>query len=112
VSSDRIRARPLTRRHRIGLTAALDGSLVWRRDDEAPKSERRQRGVELGPPSPSERGALDALVASLSQLNQDQVRLQWRNHLGGSPPAHLPGWLIMRVLAYRIQAAALGISIG
>ena len=60
------------------------------------------------PPAPSERGALDALVASLSRLDLDQLRLQWRNHLGGSPPAHLPGWLLMRVLAYRIQAAALG----
>ena len=26
----------------------------------------------------------------------------------GSLPAHLPGWLLMRVLAYRIQAAAFG----
>ena len=59
-------------------------------------------------PAPSERGALDALVASLSHLNLDQLELQWRNHLGGSPPAHLPGWLLMRVLAYRIQAAAFG----
>jgi hypothetical protein len=59
-------------------------------------------------PAASERGALDALVASLSHLNLDQLRLQWRNHLGGTPPAHLPGWLLMRVLAYRIQAAAFG----
>ena len=34
--------------------------------------------------------------------------LQWRNQLGGIAPAHLPGWLLMRVLAYRIQAAAFG----
>src|SRR5271155_1662581 len=59
-------------------------------------------------PAPSERWALDALVASLSHLNLDQLRLQGRNHLGGSAPAHLPGWLLMRVLAYRIQVAALG----
>src|SRR5271166_3192277 len=51
---------------------------------------------------------LDASVASLSGLNLDQLRLQWRNHLGGIAPAHLPGWLLMRVLAYRIQAAAFG----
>jgi hypothetical protein len=57
-------------------------------------------------PAPSERGALDALVARLSHLDLDQLRLQWRNHLGGTPPAHLPGWLIMRVLAYRIQVSA------
>jgi hypothetical protein len=59
-------------------------------------------------PAPSARGALDALVAGLPHLNLDQLRLQWRNHLGGNPPAHLPGWLLMRVLAYRIQAAAFG----
>jgi hypothetical protein len=58
--------------------------------------------------APSERETLDALVASFSDLNLDQLALQWRNYLGGSPPAHLPGWLLMRVLAYRIQAAALG----
>jgi hypothetical protein len=28
--------------------------------------------------------------------------------LGGSAPAHLPRWLLLRVLAYRIQVAALG----
>jgi hypothetical protein len=59
-------------------------------------------------PSSSERERLEAAVASLSSLNADQLRLQWRNHLGGVPPAHLPGWLLARVLAYRIQAAAFG----
>jgi len=70
----------------------------------------RGAGEALGRPSraPSERVAPDALVASLSQLNLEQLRLQWRNHLRGSPPAHLPGWLLMRVLAYRIQAMAFG----
>jgi hypothetical protein len=59
-------------------------------------------------PSSSERERLEAAVASLSGLNADQLRLQWRNHLGGIPPAHLPEWLLARVLAYRIQAAAFG----
>src|SRR5271166_3303320 len=54
--------------------------------------------------SASERETVDASVASLSGLNLDQLRLQWRNQLGGIAPAHLPGWLLMRVLAYRIQA--------
>ena len=67
-------------------------------------------GEALVPPAPSssEREVLDASVTSLSGLNVDQLRLQWRNHMGGIAPAHLPGWLIMRVLAYRIQAAAFG----
>ena len=51
---------------------------------------------------------LDASVARLSGLNVDQLRLHWRNHVGGVAPAHLPGWLLMRVLAYRIQAVAFG----
>ena len=59
-------------------------------------------------PSASARETLDASVARLSGLNTDQLRLQWRNHLGGLAPAHLPGWLLLRVLAYRIQAAAFG----
>jgi hypothetical protein len=59
-------------------------------------------------PSSSERERLEAAVASLSGLNADQLRLQWRNHLRGIAPAHLPGWLLARVLAYRIQAAAFG----
>src|SRR5271166_1559245 len=58
--------------------------------------------------SASERETVDASVASLSGLNLDQLRLQWRNQLGGIAPAHLPGWLLIRVLAYRIQAAAFG----
>ena len=49
-----------------------------------------------------------ASVARLSGLNVDQLRLHWRNHVGGVAPAHLPGWLLMRVLAYRIQAVAFG----
>src|SRR5271166_2498969 len=58
--------------------------------------------------SASERETVDASVASLSGLNLDQLRLQWRNQLGGIAPAHLPGWLLIRVLAYRTQAAAFG----
>jgi hypothetical protein len=34
--------------------------------------------------------------------------LAWRNHLGGTPPGHLPRWLLARVLAQRLQTATLG----
>jgi hypothetical protein len=51
---------------------------------------------------------VDATIASLVDLDADQLRLQWRNHLGGVAPAHLPRWLLQRVLAYRIQSATLG----
>ena len=76
----------------------------------AKRQKARGAGEASVPPAPSssERERLEAAVASLSGLNADQLRLQWRNHLGGIPPAHLPGWLLARVLAYRIQAAAFG----
>jgi hypothetical protein len=76
----------------------------------AKHQQARGAGEATVPPTPSSSGRerLEAAVASLSGLNADQLRLQWRNHLGGIPPAHLPGWLMARVLAYRIQAAAFG----
>lgn len=51
---------------------------------------------------------LNAIVLSLADLDAVQLCLQWRNHLGGKAPTHLPRWLLLRVLAYRLQAAALG----
>src|SRR5271166_2566582 len=54
---------------------------------------KRRKASDAGeasvPPAPSssERETLDASVASLSGLNLDQLRLQWRNHLGGIAPA-------------------------
>jgi hypothetical protein len=52
--------------------------------------------------------ALSAVVLSFADLDAVQLCLQWRNHLGGKAPAHLPRWLLLRVLAYRLQATALG----
>jgi Protein of unknown function (DUF2924) len=48
------------------------------------------------------------MTAALVELNANGLCLQWRNHLGGPPPAHLPRWLLMKILAYRIQATAFG----
>ena len=53
-------------------------------------------------------GELGRLVSSLPDLDRSRLLLQWRTHLGGSVPAHLPTWLLMRVLAYRLQAEAFG----
>ena len=76
-------------------------------------SMRRHSGGAGGvypPPAPrsDEAASLSDLIAGLTGLDANGLRLQWRNHLGGTPPAHLPRWLLLRVLAYRIQAAALG----
>jgi hypothetical protein len=67
--------------------------------------ERRDRKCVRGAESESD---LRRLVSSLQVLDRRQLLLQWRNHLGGTPPAHLPSWLLTRVLAYRLQAAAWG----
>jgi Protein of unknown function (DUF2924) len=52
--------------------------------------------------------ALDHTIAALGELDANGLCLQWRNCLGGTPPAHLPRWLLMRIPVYRLQAAALG----
>jgi hypothetical protein len=58
--------------------------------------------------SQSKAEMLEAMIAHLADLDSAQLCLQWRNHLGGTAPAHLPRWLLLRVLAHRLQAAALG----
>jgi hypothetical protein len=35
---------------------------------------------------------LDETIASLIDLDANGLCLEWRNHLGGTPPAHLPRW--------------------
>jgi hypothetical protein len=49
-----------------------------------------------------------SIVANLEGLDLDGLRRQWRAHLGGEAPAHLPRWLLIRVLAYRLQSDAFG----
>ncbi len=76
-------------------------------------AERRPpHGVDEGRlrPTPRPNGvvALDHTIAALGELDANGLCLQWRNCLGETPPAHLPRWLLMRILAYRLQAAALG----
>jgi hypothetical protein len=103
------RRRRLAKRNRIGLSGAQAHGSVRRRE-MAKRQQARGAGKASVPPAPSssERESLAAAVASLSGLNADRLRLQWQNHLGGIAPAHVPGWLLARVLAYRIQAAAFG----
>jgi hypothetical protein len=75
---------------------------------------RRSNLAEFGaldanaPNSASDGDGMAALVAELPGLDQKQLCLRWRNHLSGAVPAHLPRWLLTRVLAYRLQATAYG----
>jgi Protein of unknown function (DUF2924) len=74
---------------------------------------RRPSG-DLGAASPlvtprsDNAGSVEDVIAGLADLDAKGLRLQWRNHLGGTPPAHLPRWPLLRVFAYEFQVAALG----
>ena len=47
--------------------------------------------------------ALRETISGLVDLDANELCLQWRDHSGGNPPAHLPRWLLLRILAYRIH---------
>ena len=49
-----------------------------------------------------------SIVEGLEGHDLNGLRRQWRAHLGGEPPAHLPRLLLMRMIAYRLQADAFG----
>jgi Protein of unknown function (DUF2924) len=56
----------------------------------------------------SANASLSAVLAGLEGLELEGLRRQWRNHLGGEVPAHLPRWLLLKVLGHRLQVAAFG----
>ncbi len=47
-------------------------------------------------------------VAALKELDIHELRLRWRKLFRKSVPAHLPRYLVLRIIAYRIQANAFG----
>jgi hypothetical protein len=59
-------------------------------------------------PASSAEDGVAALVAATRNLDLAGLGLCWRNHLGGAVPAHLPRWLLTRVLAFRLQAGTHG----
>jgi hypothetical protein len=60
-----------------------------------------------GAPLPLDASVL-SIVANLEGLDLNGLHRQWRAHLGGEAPAHLSRWLLMKVLAYRLQSDAFG----
>ena len=52
--------------------------------------------------------ALAKEIAHLRGLTLESLRARWRSLTGRAAPPHLPKTLLLRVLAYRVQAAALG----
>ena len=71
-------------------------------------SERAARPTLSKDALPSLDASLPRVLADLEGLGIEGLRRQWRNHLGGEAPVHLPRWLFLRVLGYRLQAAVLG----
>jgi hypothetical protein len=63
--------------------------------------------VKIGP-APPDRQQLDAEIARLRDLDAGALRVRWQGAFGRRAPAHLPRHLLCRVLAYRLQADALG----
>ena len=68
---------------------------------------KRQVAATPGASLPLDASVL-SIVANLGGHDLNGLCRQWRDHLGGEPPTHLPHWLLMRVLAYRLQADAFG----
>jgi hypothetical protein len=58
--------------------------------------------------APPDRKSLSVEIARLRELDVDALRSRWTTMMGKSAPPHLPRHLILRVLAYRLQADALG----
>jgi len=73
-----------------------------------PNAARTQETLAVRGPTAADRAKLDEILATLPELDKPQLLLRWRNHLGGTGPAHLPTWLLSRLLAYRLQTAAFG----
>src|SRR5438105_1930477 len=47
-------------------------------------------------------------VAALASLDLEELRGRWRRLFRARAPAHLPRYLVLRIIAYRIQANAPG----
>jgi hypothetical protein len=59
--------------------------------------------VRIGPASPDQE-TLDAEIARLRDLGIAALRSRWQTAFGRQAPPHLPRHLLLRVLAYRLQA--------
>jgi len=60
-------------------------------------------------PAPTRRGdGLREEIRALSALDLHGLRLRWRQLLRSRPPEHLSRGLLLRLLAYKIQARVLG----
>ena len=80
---------------------------VGRAEAKSGQAAKRPMAATSGASLPPNLSVL-SIVADLEGRDLNGLRRQWRTHLGGEAPAHLPRWLLMRVLAYRLQSNAFG----
>ena len=63
--------------------------------------------VKIGP-APPDRRTVDVEIARLRDLDVEGLRNRWHTVIGRRPHPHLPRHLLVRVVAYRLQADAFG----
>jgi len=63
--------------------------------------------MRIGPALP-DREKIEDEIARLRDLDVKALRAQWHNVLGRPAPPHLPRHLLLRIVAYRLQADCLG----
>lgn len=68
---------------------------------------RSRERTAVGSPSAAA-GDLSDEIAQLRDLNLAALLIRWRNHVGREPPAHLPKFLLVRMLAFRLQENVYG----
>jgi Protein of unknown function (DUF2924) len=53
---------------------------------------------------PAKAAAVEAEIVQLSGFDRDGLRARWKATTGRAAPSHLPKGLLLRMLAYRLQA--------
>jgi hypothetical protein len=64
--------------------------------------------VKVGAAAESDRRPIEIEVARLRDLDFGELRARWHTVFGRRPPSSLPRHLLFRLLAFRVQADALG----
>jgi Protein of unknown function (DUF2924) len=75
-----------------------------------PSKKFRQAGAAEAAPvaSNEDLARLSKEVAALASLDIEELRGRWRKLFRAPAPGHLPRYLLLRIIAYRIQANELG----
>jgi hypothetical protein len=88
-----------------------DHAAMPSRRSSVPKGDHAGSGAGQGalrqPPEPP-LDPLEAELVGLKELTLDDLRRRWRRQIGRQAPPHLPKFLLLRMLAYRMQADVYG----